>query len=161
MVKFFVCVSANLRLADGKCVWIDRTKKMKSWEYGNLKVVVALFYLFSAGTVTSPWTHAYIRTWTDQSFSTHMRADLHTHTHTHTHRVSSLSMHSRGFDGFQIPPLLLLSYSGHIHSRRIEGSESASSIIQKIHRGPQQGNEMDDFFPLFLCIHGTLHSNML
>ncbi len=69
-------------------------------------------------------------------------------------------MHSRGFDGFQIPPLLLWSSSEHIHSGTIEASESASSIIQKIHRGPQQGNEMDDFFP-FLCIHGTFHSNML
>lgn len=83
-----------------------------------------------------------------------------THTHTHTH-LSSLSMHSRGFDGFQIPPLLLWSSSEHIHSGPIEGNESASSIIQKIHRGPQQGNEMDDFFPFFLCIHGTLHSNVL
>lgn len=80
---------------------------------------------------------------------------------THTHRTSSLSMHSRGFDGFQSPPLLLWSSSEHIHSGRIEGTESVSSIIQKIQRGPQQGNEMDDFFPPFLCIHGTLHSNML
>lgn len=79
----------------------------------------------------------------------------------HTHRTSSLSMHSRGFDGFQSPPLLLWSSSEHIHSGRIEGTESVSSIIQKIQRGPQQGNEMDDFFPPFLCIHGTLHSNML
>lgn len=70
-------------------------------------------------------------------------------------------MHSRGFDGFQIPPLLLWSSSEHIHSGRIEGSESASSIIQKIHRGPQQGNEMDNSPSPFLCIHGTLQSNML
>lgn len=86
----------------------------------------------------------------------------------HTQTVSSLSMHSRGFDGFQIPPLLLWSSSEHIHSGRIERSESASSIIQKIHRGPQQGNEIDDSpppppIPLspFLCIRGTLQSNML
>lgn len=76
-------------------------------------------------------------------------------------------MHSRGFDGFQSPPLLLWSSSEHIHSGRIEGTESVSSIIQKIQRGPQQGNEMDDFFPHFyvsmehftvICFHSILPS---
>lgn len=65
-------------------------------------------------------------------------------------------MHSRGFDGCQIPPLLLW----HIYSGRIGGRESASSIIQKIHRDPQQGNEMGEFsFPFFNV--STLHSNVL
>lgn len=38
------------------------------------------------------------------------------------------------------------NYYGHrqsAFSETIEGGESASSIIQKIHRGPQQGNEME------------------
>lgn len=42
------------------------------------------------------------------------------------------------------------SYYGHpqsAFSEAIEGNESASSIIQKIHRAPQQGNEMDAFSP--------------
>lgn len=37
-------------------------------------------------------------------------------------------------------------YYGHRQSAfngTIEGGESASSIIQKIHRAPQQGNEME------------------
>lgn len=43
------------------------------------------------------------------------------------------------------------SYYGHpqsAFSETIEGIESASSIIQKIHRGPQWGNEVDYFFSL-------------
>lgn len=60
------------------------------------------------------------------------------------------------------------SYYGHrqsAFSETIEGTESAFSIIQKIHRGPQQGNEMDVFFLPFyvsmehftvICSHSIL-----
>ena len=54
------------------------------------------------------------------------------------------------------------SYYGHPQSAfsgMIEGNESAPGIIQKIYRGPQQGNEMDARPLLSLCIGRTLRGN--
>lgn len=65
--------------------------------------------------------------------------DTHTHGNTHTLPYQCTP---EDFMVFGSNP----SYYGHPQSAfsgMIEGNESAPSIIQKIHRDPQQGNEMD------------------
>lgn len=108
-----------------------------SWEFWMPPSPYSSVLSFAAGIPNLP--HQPSPQHTDQGFGAQAQAGI------------SLSAYSRGLDCFQIPPLLLWSTSEHIHSERIEGSEFASSIIQKIHRSPQQGNEMDDSpQPLFL-----------